>query len=64
MQNHIDDEWISKKINSNGGAYFYNNYNSLATIDYIGNKKGIIIFTYNVILFFKYLKRIILKYIK
>jgi hypothetical protein len=58
---HIDEEWINKKIHGHGGAFGYNSYTGLATLIFIGCKPGILIFWYNIILFFKYLKRICTK---
>ena len=55
---HVDDEWISKKIDGHGGSYGCNDINGLARIGYIGHKNSYQVFGYNVILFFKYLKRL------
>lgn len=54
---HVDSEWINKKIDGHGGSFSYNSYEGLVVIRYIGHKSRIQIFVYNVILFFKYLLR-------
>jgi len=58
MKKHIDDEWITKKIDGHGGAYMCNSINGLVVIGYIGHKNRIQVFGYNIILFFKYLMHI------
>jgi hypothetical protein len=57
---HIDDDWVHKKINGHGGAFLYSSSIGLMHIDYIGSTSRIKVFGYNVILFFKYLKRMLL----
>ncbi len=61
IENHADYDWINRKINGHGGFYIYNQYdpNSLARIGYTGNGTYIMISIYNIILLFRYLKRII-----
>ena len=57
MRTHVDNTWITIKTNGHGNSYFYSSITGLAIIKYIGNKNRIQVFGYNVILFFKYLKR-------
>ena len=58
---HVDEEWIGKKIDGHGGSYGHSSITGLAYIGYIGNKNSVQVFWYNVILFFKYLKRLLSK---
>ena len=58
---HVDDEWIIKKIDGHDGSYRCNDIDGLARIGYIGHKNSYQVFGYNVILFFKYLKRLLSK---
>ena len=58
MKKHVDDDWINKMIDGHGGSYRVNKPNGLAVIGYIGHKNRIQVFGYNIILFFKYLRRI------
>lgn len=57
MKKHVDDAWINKKIDGHGGLYTFSKSNGLAVIGYIGHKNRIQVFGYNIILFFKYLRR-------
>lgn len=54
---HEDILWINSKIGGHGGSYNYNSINGLATIYYIGNKNKLQVLWYNIILYFKFLKR-------
>ena len=54
---HVDYEWINKKINGHGGVYSFNKTNGIITISYIYGKNNIQLFWYNIILFIKYLIR-------
>jgi hypothetical protein len=58
---HIDYEWINKKIDGHGGVYSYKNPNGVIIINWIYGKNHIQIFWYNIILFIKYLIRITIK---
>ena len=55
--NHVDYDWISKKIGGHGGTYSCYTNTGIIRIGYIGSTSKIKVFWYNVILFFKYLKR-------
>jgi hypothetical protein len=59
MDKHIDSDWIERIIDGHGGCIRCNSYKGLARITYIGHKNSIQVFGYNVILFFKYLKRLL-----
>ena len=61
MKMHADYEWFSKKVAGHGGSFFHNGEDGLARIGYIGHKNSYQVFGYNVILLFKYLKRLLSK---
>lgn len=63
-KHHVDYDWINQKIDGQGGSYGCNSIKGLATLFHIGNQNYIQVFSYNVILFFKYLKQIIKQNIK
>lgn len=54
---HVDYDWITKKIDGHGGAYSYDSPDGKVTICSIFGKNRIQIFWYNLILYWKYLKR-------
>lgn len=54
---HVDQAWIYTKIGGHGGSFGSNGPYDLARIGYIGNKNFIQVFWYNIILYFRYLKR-------
>lgn len=57
---HIDNDWISRKINGHGGGYYTKGGpKGLAILTYIGDKKFYHIWYYNVILFVRYIKRLV-----
>jgi len=54
---HVDNDWIRDKIGGCGGSWGCNGPYSLAFISHIYNKNFLLIFWYNMILYFRYLKR-------
>lgn len=59
MLYHVDAKWINEKINCHGGGFSFRTSNGLAIIHFIGNKNRIQLFGYNIVLFFKFLFRIL-----
>jgi hypothetical protein len=55
--NHVDYEWINKKMGIRGGSYRYKSPRGLVTIEEIGDTNKPKIFYYNVVLLFKYFIR-------
>lgn len=58
---HVDYKWFENKVEGHGGSLGYSSRYGLAHIGYIGHKNAVQVFVYNIILFFKYLKRVIRK---
>jgi hypothetical protein len=59
MPYHVDANWINEKINCHGGGFSFRTSHGLAIIHFIGNKNRIQLFGYNIVLFFKFLFRIL-----
>ena len=57
MRLHIDDEFITEKIDGHGGNYTYNNYTGRVIIHSIGGICKAKIIWYNIELFLRYLNR-------
>lgn len=56
---HVEEDWIHSKIKGQGGGHRFSNPKGLVVIFYIGSTSKLKIFYYNIILWFKYLKRLI-----
>lgn len=54
---HIDDSWITEKINGNSGGYSYNKPSGMVIIHWIYGRNHMQLFYYNMILLVKYLFR-------
>lgn len=57
IANHVDSDWINKKINGKGGCFSYNTAKGRARISYIGGTSKLKIAYYNFILLIKAIKR-------
>lgn len=58
---HVDYDWASEKAGGHGMCCGYNSERGLLVIHWIGSKPIYVIWWYNLILFFKMLKRIFRK---
>lgn len=56
---HVDYDWACKISKGHGMACYYRNPKGLLVIDYIGSYPRYVIWKYNMILFFRFLKRFI-----
>ena len=56
---HPDEQWISDKMGNHGGSWGYDFYTGRATIYHIGVGNRYKVVWYNLLLFIKYLKRIV-----
>lgn len=56
---HIDYDWACEVSKGHGMGCSYNNPKGLLVIDFIGSCPRYCIWKYNMILFFKFLKRLI-----
>lgn len=56
---HVDYDWACEISKGYGMACYYRNPKGLLVIDYIGSYPKYVIWKYNMILFFRFLKRFI-----
>ena len=56
-EEHIDHDWIEKKINGHAACYGFDTTHGIVTIDFIYGKSHFKIFWYNLILLIKFLVR-------